>query len=332
MSQLPMRPLSSFIRHRATALLAGLAFTGALLGGFFPATPVSAHGEELKVGAGAKGPVKLTPAQQKALGLKLAAAQLRPMSELLHLNGEVRPVAGRQAEVSTRISGQVTQVYATLGQTVRSGQRLARVQSRLVGDPPPSVDVIAPMSGVIDQQSATVGQSVEPATTLFHIRDGSEVNIVARVYEEDLGKIVLGQAANVRLLSYPDRDFSGKIVLVGPSLDPLSRTVEVWVALANGEGLLKPNLFARVSVVLRQNNAALSIPKAAILEAAGEKFVFVKQRGAFVRADIRTGASDATSTEVTEGLVPGDEVVTVGNRQVYTVWLTGGVPLRDEDD
>ena len=327
-----MRTHPSPIRDRARILLAGLALAGALLGGFFSATPAHAHGEELKVGAGAKGPVKLTPAQQNALGLKLAAAQLRSMSELLHLNGEVRPVAGRQAEVSTRISGQVTQVYATLGQRVRAGQRLARVQSRLVGDPPPSVDVVAPMAGVIDQQTATVGQSVEPATTLFHIRDSSEVNVVARVYEEDLGKIVAGQATTVRLLSYPDRNFSGKIVLVGPSLDPLSRTVEVWVALANDEGLLKPNLFARVSVVLRHNNAALGIPKAAILEAAGEKFVFVKQRGAFVRTDIRTGASDDKYTEVTQGLVPGDQVVTVGNRQVYTVWLTGGVPLRDEDD
>ena len=327
-----MQTLPSSVRDRATILFAGLALAGALLGGFFSATPAHAHGEALKVGAGAKGPVKLTPAQQNALGLELAAAQLRPMSELLHLNGEVRPVAGRQAEVSTRISGQVTQVYATLGQRVRAGQRLARVQSRLVGDPPPSVDVVAPMAGVIDQQTATVGQSVEPATTLFHIRDGSEVNVIARVYEEDLGKIVAGQAASVRLLSYPDRNFSGKIILVGPSLDPLSRTVEVWVALANGEGLLKPNLFARVSVVLRHNDAALGIPKAAILEAAGEKFVFVKQRGAFVRTDIRTGASDDKYTEVTQGLVPGDQVVTVGNRQVYTVWLTGGVPLRDEDD
>lgn len=320
------------IQAPGTALFIGLALAVAAIAGATYVTPVFAHGEQIKVGGGAKGPVALTAAQQNALGLKVVASSLRPLSELLHLNGEVRPVAGRQAEVSTRISGQVTQVYAAIGQSVRQGQRLARVQSRLVGDPPPSVDVIAPMSGVIDQQLATVGLSVEPATTLFHIRDGSEVNIVARVYEEDLGKIALGQDANVRLLSYPDRHFAGKIVLVGPSLDPASRTVEVWVKLDNSEGLLKPNLFARVSVVLRHNAAALSVPTAAIIEANGEKFVFVRQKGKFVRVDIGTGTSDDTYTEVTEGLVPGDEVVTQGNRQVYTVWLTGGVPLRGEDD
>ena len=311
--------------------LAALTWIVTAVGSMVVMAPVFAHGGQIEVGAGAKGPVKLSAAQQNALGLKLEAASPRPMSEVLHLNGEVRPVAGRQAEVSTRISGQVTQVYAVIGQSVRAGQRLARVQSRLVGDPPPSVDVTAPMSGVIDQMTATVGQSVEPASALFHIRDGSEVNIVARVYEEDLGKIALGQATNVRLLSYPDRNFVGKIVLVGPSLDPLSRTVEVWVKLVNDQGLLKPNLFARVGVILRENAAALSIPSAAIIEANGEKFVFVRQKGQFARVEIGTGSSDDKYTEVTQGLVPGDEVVTQGNRQVYTVWLTGGVPLRDED-
>lgn len=327
-----MRSTTSIIQAHATALLVAVALATVVIGGLVSVAPVFAHGEQIEVGGGAKGPVKLTAAQQTALGLKLAAAGPRPLSELLDLNGEVRPVAGRQADVSTRISGQVTQVYATLGQSVRAGQRLARVQSRLVGDPPPSVDVVAPMGGLIDQQAATVGQSVEPATTLFHIRDGSEVNIVARVYEEDLGKIALGQVANVRLLSYPDRNFAGQIVLVGPSLDPLSRTVEVWVKLANTEGLLKPNLFARVSVILRHNAAALSVPTAAIIEASGEKFVFVRQKDAYARIDITTGASDNNYTEVTDGLVPGDQVVTQGNRQVYTVWLTGGVPLRGEDD
>ena len=317
---------------RATTALTVFTLVAMAGVGLLSASRVSAHGEQLEIGGGAKGPVTLTAAQQTALGLKLEAATLRPMTDLLFLNGEVRPVAGRQAQVSTRISGQLTQVYAVLGQGVRAGQRLARVQSRLVGDPPPSVDVLAPMSGVIDEMTATVGQSVEPATTLFHIRDGSEVNIVARVYEEDLGKIVLGQAANVRLLAYPDRTFDGKIILVGPSLDPLSRTVEVWVKLTNGEGLLKPNLFARVGVILRKNDAALTISTAAIIEAGGEKFVFVKQKAKFVRVDLKVGTRNGNYTEVMDGLVPGDEVVTQGNRQVYTVWLTGGVPLRGEDD
>jgi cobalt-zinc-cadmium efflux system membrane fusion protein len=290
-----------------------------------------AHGGQIEVGGGAKGPVHLTAVQQKMLGLKLEAATLRPLSELLNLNGEVRPLPGRQAEVSTRISGQVREIYTALGNRVSVGQRLARVQSRLVGDPPPSVDVSAPMSGIVDVMSVAVGQSVEPTTVMFHIQNSTAVNVVAKVYEEDLGKIKLGQDANAKLLSYPDRMFSGKVGLIGPSLDPLSRTVEVWVTLPNTEGLLKPNLFARVGVVLKQNAATLAVPNAAIIEANGEKFVFVRQKGAYARVEVTTGSSDDKYTEITEGLVPGDEVVTQGNRQVYTVWLTGGTPTKGEE-
>jgi len=308
----------------------GLSITALVVMGLFSAQWAFPHGEQLKVG-GVKGPVVLTPAQLKTLDVKLAAADLRSMSELLHLNGEVRLLPGRQADVSTRISGQITAVYANLGDTVRAGQRLARVQSRLVGNPPPSVDILAPTSGVVDTLSVAVGQAVEPSTSLFRLSDRSQVNVIARVYEEDLGKVQIGQDTTVHTLSYPDKPFVGKIILLGPTLDPQSRTVEVWIRIDNANGLLKPNMFARTSVVLRQNDATLTVPTAAIIEANNEKFVFVLQKGKYVRVEILTGTSDEQFTEVKDGLVPGDKVVTQGNREIYTLWLTGGA-LKGEDD
>lgn len=314
---------------RSASLLRTFALLA--LAGLWPAV-LSAHGEQIKVGATAKGPIRLTPAQERALGLTLAAANPRPVADVLYLNGEVRPVAGRQAQASSRIPGQITQVYVTVGQYVRAGQRLARVQSRLVGDPPPSVDILAPMSGTIEQVMATVGQSIEPSTPLFGLRDSREVSVVARVYEEDLGKVRVGQETTLEFISYPDQPFAGRIQLLGPSLDPLTRTVDVWVTVNNDQGTLRPNLFARVGVVLRQEAAALTVPTAAVIEANGERFVFLKQSGGYVRTDIQTGVRDHEVTEVTSGLVPGDKVVVQGNRQVYTLWLTGGVPIKDEDD
>ena len=310
----------SFSRLRVCLIFAGLAC----------ASGAFAHGGEIEVGGGAKGPVHLSQAQQTALGLKLVAADQRPLSELLNLNGEIQLLAGKQADVSTRISGQITATYVSLGDAVKAGQRIARVQSRLVGNPPPSVDVTAPMSGIVDTVNVSIGQSVEPTTVLYRISDRSQVNLIARVYEEDLGKVQVGQVANVRTLSYPDRVFPGQIILIGPSLDPQSRTVEVWIRLANTDGVLKPNLFARASVVLKHDAAALTVPTAAIIEANGEKFVFVKQKGEYARVEVTTGKHDDLYTEIKDGLVPGDEVVTQGNRQVYTMWLTGGA-LKGEE-
>ena len=283
-----------------------------------------AHGGQIEVGGGARGPVQLNAVQQKAIALELAPASIRPLEKVLDLNGEVQSLPNRQADVTLRISGQVTGLYANLGETVRAGQALAKVQSRLIGDPPPSVTITAPMRGVIDARNIVLGQAVEPNTVLFHISDPSQVIVVARVYEEDLGKVKLGQEARVRLLSYPQQILSGKGTLISPQLNPQNRTVAVWVQLPNPRGILKPNMFARVAVVLQRDNAALTIPNAAILEANGEKFVFVREGNKYHRVEVTTGASDDEYTGITGGLVPGDEVVTQGNREIYTMWLAGG--------
>ncbi len=325
-----MKPETPMQQNRVRAIHVSLIVPIALAG-LLVASMASAHGAQIDVGQGAKGPVRLTAAQEKTLAVKVARAELRPLSEMLYLNGEVRQAPERQTEVSTRISGQVTALYARLGDSVKAGQKLARVQSRLVGDPPPSVDILAPRGGAIDAVGVVVGQSVEPATTLFKIGDRSQVDVVARVYEEDLGKLRVGQPVSVRTLAYPGRTFEGSIAMIGPTLDPQTRTVEAWIPLANPDGALKPNLFARVGVVLRQNATALAVPNATIIEANGEKFVFVRQKGQYARVEVVTGASDDRYTEIKDGLVPGDEVVTQGNREIYTVWLTGGA-IQQEDD
>ena len=291
-----------------------------------------AHGEQIETGAGPRGPVKLTPVQIKALGVQTAAADLRAIASLLTVNGEVAAFPDAQAEVSLRISGSVVAVYVNLGDTVKAGQKLALVQSRVVGNPPPTVTVASPRDGIVDARNVTIGQSVEPNTTLFHVSNMNRVRVVGKVYEEDLGKVRAGQSAFVKLLAYPDKTHNGTVSFVGPLLDPDTRTVDVWIALDNKDGLLKPNLFARADIVLGQNAAALTVPNAAILEANGEKFVFVHEGDKFDRVEVELGAIDDEFSEVTSGIVPGDEVVTVGARELYTLWLTGGAtPTADKD-
>jgi cobalt-zinc-cadmium efflux system membrane fusion protein len=295
----------------------------ALVIGIIAPSAAFAHGGEIEIGGGAHGPVQLSAAQQSAIGLDTAVAGPHPLATILSLNGEVQLLPDRQADVSLRISGQVKELLAKLGDSVRAGQRLALVESRLLGDPPPSVAITAPMAGVIDARNVVLGQAVEPNTQLFHISDRSQMIVAAKVYEEDLDQVHVGQAAHVRLLSYQQQMFSGQVSLIEPNLDPSSRTVKVWIQLENLKGLLKPNMFAIASLILSSNDSALAIPNNAILEANGEKFVFVKQGDSFDRVDITIGASDDEYSEVTDGLVPGDEVVVQAKRQVYTMWLTG---------
>lgn len=298
--------------------------------GALPSARVFAHGDEIKTGADARGPVKLSAAQRQAIGLQTVAASTRTIDAYLDLNGEVQVPPDRQVNVSTRISGQAKALYATLGESVRAGQALVRVESRLSGNPPPSVTIAAPIAGIVDARNVMPGQSVEPDTVLFHISDRRRMLVVAKVYEEDLGKITLGQAARVQILSYPQQLFNGKITLIDPNLNALSRTVSVWIELDNPQDLLKPNMFARASVILSHDGAALSVPSSAIIEANGERFVFVAKGQRYERVEVETGSRDGQFTQIIKGLTAGDAVVTQGNRELFTQWLTGGA-MKDED-
>jgi len=293
--------------------------------------PVLAHGEEIAVGGGARGPVVLTEQQQQAIDLKTTAADFRTLDQILNVNGEVQLLPQNQAVVSARISGQVLALYVRLGDKVKRGQALVKVESRISGNPPPSVVVAAPMDGVVDESSLMLGQSVEPNVSLFHISDRSRVIVAARLYEEDLGKVQIGMDARVRALGYPQQLFSGKITLIEPQLDPQTRTIKVWIEVANPRNLLRPNLFARASILLQHNEAALAVPNGAVMQANGENFVFVREAKQFRRVEVSLGVADDLYTEITSELVPGDEVVTQGNRELYTMWLTGG-QMKGEDD
>lgn len=305
------------IRHKVQFIfLLGIVFYSSLL---------IAHGDEIEVNtSGPAQTVTLTSEQTKMLGIEVSEAAVRPMAELLTLNGQIQLLPNAQADVSVRISGAVTDIVANLGDSVTKGQVLATVQSRLVGDPPPSVAVKAPISGIIDARNVNLGQAVEPNTVLFHISNREQLLVIAQVYEEDLGKIKAGQDVNVHVLSYPKRIFPGKVILIEPNLDPLTRSVNVQISLDNKEGLLKPGMFVRANVVLRLTQSALTVPNNAILEIDNATFVFVKNGASYDRTVVKLGARDDNYTEIKEGLVPGDEVVIQGNRELYTLSLSGG--------
>ncbi|HHU0089155.1 TPA: efflux RND transporter periplasmic adaptor subunit [Legionella pneumophila] len=288
-----------------------------------------AHGGNIEVSeGGTKGPVHLTPEQARMLDIKVVQATHRPIAQLLGLNGQIQLLPDAQADVSIRISGSVTAIDVNLGDSVKAGQLLATVQSRLVGNPPPSVAVNAPIAGIIDARNINLGQAVEPNTVLFHISNRDKLLVVAQVYEEDLGKVKVGQEVNVHVLSYPKQTFPGQVTLIEPNLDPLTRTVNVRITLDNKEGLLKPGMFVRANVILTHNKAALTVPNAALLQADNQQFVFVQNGGTYKRVDVKVGAVEDDYSEIIDGLVPGDLVVTQGNLELYTLWLSGGRKLQ----
>lgn len=181
------------------------------------------------------------------------------------------------------------------------------------GKPMRSLRLYAPISGYVTAKTALVGSRVGPEQALFDIVDLSRVWVLADVYETDLPRLRLGEAATVTLPYWPGRQWQGRIRYVFPTVDEKTRTVQVRVEIANPRGELKTEMFA--DVVLRAPpRQALLVPEDAVIATGTRKLVFVSHgQGRLVPRELETGARGRGFHEVLAGLEAGEQVVLGAN-------------------
>lgn len=178
-----------------------------------------------------------------------------------------------------------------------------------------TVNLTAPLSGIVVERSASIGQSVEPADMLFTIMDLREVWIVMDVFEKDLRLVSEGQAAEVRVSAYPDRRFQGRVANIGVVLEPRSRTTKVRVVLSNADRLLKPGMFAAVQLQLAARGGAqgLFVPAGAVQRDGADSVVFVaRDSGRFEARRITSGLTSRDWIQVLSGVAKGERIAITG--------------------
>jgi Cu(I)/Ag(I) efflux system membrane fusion protein len=154
-----------------------------------------------------------------------------------------------------------------------------------------------------------------PGEALYEIADLSSVWLVAEVFERDLGLVKLGQEAKLRILAYPEREFSGKVVFVSPTLEPDTRTARVRIELANPGGLLKPSMYGSVDLAAgHARGRALAIPDSAVLDSGTRQVVLVQRgEGLFEPRTVKLGMRADGYVEVLDGVAAGEPVVVRAN-------------------
>ena len=138
--------------------------------------------------------------------------------------------------------------------------------------------------------------------------------VVGNVPEKDVQFIRKDQKVNVIVSAYPHAIVGGIITYVGDMLDPATRTMSLRVTVSNPDRLLKPEMFAIVSVFATSNPDALSIPLAAVHDGAAGKMVFVQRgTGTFEARTVKLGNEEGDMVRVLEGVKAGEQVVTKGS-------------------
>jgi HlyD family secretion protein len=182
--------------------------------------------------------------------------------------------------------------------------------------------ITSPMDGIVLSRDVEIGDAVSSilvlgsqATKIMTLGDVSDVYVLGKVDEADIGKVYLGQAARIVVESFKEKKFSGKVTKISPlgvEKDNVT-TFEVRVSIHNPGGELKANMSANAEIILEEKKGVLLTPESAV--------IYDRQRNTFLevpdalaetgrrRISVKIGISNGVKTELASGLKQGDKVI-----------------------
>ena len=183
-------------------------------------------------------------------------------------------------------------------------------------------DIVSPIDGIVLSRDVQMGDAVSSilvlgstATLVMTLGDTSEVYVKGKVDESDIGKVYLGQRARIKVESFKDKTFEGKVTKISPmgvEKDNVT-TFEVRVSIQNPGGELKAEMTANAEIILEEHKNVLQIPEGAILydkdKKASVEIPNPKGKEGKDKIAVNIGISNGAKTEVLSGLKEGQEVV-----------------------
>jgi multidrug efflux system membrane fusion protein len=187
--------------------------------------------------------------------------------------------------------------------------------------------VRSPFDGQLGVRHVEVGQYLSAGTLIVTLTDLSKVYANITVTEKDRAIIAVGQEVDIMVDAYPGRTFKGKITTIEPQISSDTRNVRVQATLDNAEHLLKPGMFATVSVVLPPNPAQVTLPETAVdYTLYGDSVFLVKETKGddgkttlnAERVPVTTGTRVHGRVAITKGVKAGDRVIAVGQLKLQS--------------
>lgn len=171
--------------------------------------------------------------------------------------------------------------------------------------------VRAPISGIVSKRWVQPGEKVGFDAMMIGIVDLSQLEVSAQASLADIAKIMPGMPARVQIEGLPDRTFEGKVERINPSAEAGTRSINVYVSLANENSLLKAGMFARVRLTMEAERDATSLPVSAVRGEGSQTFVWILVGNRLERRPVTTGTRDdrAHLIEILSGVQPSEDVL-----------------------
>lgn len=263
----------------------------------------------------------MTSQNKAKSALELADIQYRRAKDLYE--GRAIPLKDYQQAEATQVQAQndmrssVTALEAATNKLRILGftdETIKAFQSKSTINP--EITIYAPISGTVVQRKIGPGQYVSAGASdpVFVIGDLSTVWLTAFVRESDAAMVNVGQDISVNVMALPGRPLTAKINYVAAAIDPTTRRLLVRATIDNKDGLLKPEMFANVTIYSASDRAAPAVPKQALIYEGSQVRIWVAREDKSVELrQIKIGLINGNLAEVTSNLNPGEKIVVKGS-------------------
>lgn len=179
----------------------------------------------------------------------------------------------------------------------------------------------APFTGRLGIREVNLGQFVDQGDKIVSLQSLDPIFVDFLLPQQLLSQLTPGRSLRVLTDVYPDRFFEGELTAVNTEIDPVTRNIRLQGTLSNPGGLLRPGMFGRILLSLGEASEVTSIPLTAVVAATYGDSVFVVEektgedgvrKTVANQRFIRTGRAEGDFIAVTEGLQPGETVVSAG--------------------
>jgi membrane fusion protein (multidrug efflux system) len=207
-----------------------------------------------------------------------------------------------------RIEFENTEKLYKLGAVAKEKYEEARLNLGLAEEEKKRHLISSPWRGVLGEIEKETGAFVTPQDKLASFIEASSVYVEIGVIEKEIRKISQGQLAEVRVDTYPEKVFEGKVTTIIPFVSGSNRTMRVRIKTGNPRGELLPGMFARARVLIYEEVSALVVPVSSIFQ-EGDKFLVFKVAGdRLVECPVNIRYLKEDYAEVKDGVSEGDEV------------------------
>lgn len=173
--------------------------------------------------------------------------------------------------------------------------------------------IISPIDGIVTAKHIDQGSLITMGQRIVTVADMKTVKVIVPVAEKYGVRVAAETHTRITVDTFEDKQFEAKVYSVHPALDEHTHTMQVEIRLKNDELLLKPGMFARVTLITKRREDVVVVARDVILGGKiGKHYVYVVQDGIAYKRFVQVGITEAARYEITDGLKAGETLVVNG--------------------